>query len=394
MITENRLPENNDKPLVNSLLESIKGDKTLTFDHWRYRILHWCFGVSPATPAESPLPSFLYTHYCPLFHLTNLITIFSPVIFAAKVLYVVVSLIGSVFAAIVRTVAPVVEQVRKYMALRSLQKEERKIKADATKKENQRKASQSRSPVNRIMSQEEKEFRAEQEARKWIPRMIKKDENYLHDFDCMWWCCHEKFYFLQKKEARKYWKVFVEQRKAAIEAAEKRRKKMQAWVVFWVNFSRVFIKSFLYVFYAAMTLLVAYASVKWIIPALVIATVATGNAIVYLWNLEWGYIIWNIVYYGGYTALFAATAFSIGWALYRWGSKAGIPIQKTCQTATIPFSLVGDVCSAFGEFVVNSCSAVKEFVVMFYEENCPAITIEEAPSLPLDDADVEDDVMV
>lgn len=76
--------------MITELIDSIKSDKKLSFDHWRFKTLHWCFGINPASPWQSPLPQYLYTKYCPLFHLTNLIVIFCIPIFFIKVLTFVV----------------------------------------------------------------------------------------------------------------------------------------------------------------------------------------------------------------------------------------------------------------------------------------------------------------
>jgi hypothetical protein len=70
--------------MINELIEKIKGPKKLSFNHWRYKTLHWAFGINPKAPIFSPLPQCFYTHYCPLFHLTNLIVIFSPFIMMLK----------------------------------------------------------------------------------------------------------------------------------------------------------------------------------------------------------------------------------------------------------------------------------------------------------------------
>lgn len=69
------------------IIEAIKAPKNLSFYHWRYRILHWVFNVGAKTPEESPLPNYLYTHYCPLFHLTNILFLLFPIIFCCKAAY-------------------------------------------------------------------------------------------------------------------------------------------------------------------------------------------------------------------------------------------------------------------------------------------------------------------
>jgi len=66
----------------------------LNFNHWRYKTLHWAFGINPTHPDESKLPNCFYTHYCPLFHLTNLIAIFSPFI----IFYKLIMALGKTFS--------------------------------------------------------------------------------------------------------------------------------------------------------------------------------------------------------------------------------------------------------------------------------------------------------
>lgn len=68
-----------------NFIQVIKRPRHLTFNHWRYRILHWTFNIEPSTPEESSLPNFLYTHYCPLFHMTNMLLLVSPITLILKI---------------------------------------------------------------------------------------------------------------------------------------------------------------------------------------------------------------------------------------------------------------------------------------------------------------------
>ena len=66
---------------------SIFRERKLSLNHWRYRLLHWCFNEKNITRSEeSALPQYLYCHYCPLFHLTNFIALFSWLILTIKVI--------------------------------------------------------------------------------------------------------------------------------------------------------------------------------------------------------------------------------------------------------------------------------------------------------------------
>ncbi len=83
------------------ILESIKSHKKMSFNHWRYRILHWAFNIKnpefhPDAMSPNGLPKFLYTHYCPLFHLTNLIALLSPLILGIRFFILVVSALSAV----------------------------------------------------------------------------------------------------------------------------------------------------------------------------------------------------------------------------------------------------------------------------------------------------------
>src|SRR5690348_8046854 len=73
------------KEIIMSIIS--KEERRLSLKHWRYRLLHWCFNVEPNPGSNiTILPKFLYTHYCPLFHLTNLIAILLPFIILIKIL--------------------------------------------------------------------------------------------------------------------------------------------------------------------------------------------------------------------------------------------------------------------------------------------------------------------
>lgn len=72
---------------MSSLFNLIKKERKLSFDNWRYRLLHWYNGISPETPEDSTLPRYLYTHYCPLFHLTNMLLVLFPFAYSCVLLY-------------------------------------------------------------------------------------------------------------------------------------------------------------------------------------------------------------------------------------------------------------------------------------------------------------------
>lgn len=99
---------------VGSWVKSIKSERVATPSSWRYKLLHWAFGIGPDRvwwdtegKVHSPLPHFLYTHYCPLFHLTNavfVLTFLLPVIPAMKVFYAVAAFFAGAAAMGLRAV--------------------------------------------------------------------------------------------------------------------------------------------------------------------------------------------------------------------------------------------------------------------------------------------------
>ena len=97
---------------------SIFGEKRISLKHWRYRLLHWCFNVRDIElPEDSPLPDYLYSHYCPFFHLTNFIALFSLPILTIKSL--VWACKGIFLACMTRPFTPIELQWRKFDELAS-----------------------------------------------------------------------------------------------------------------------------------------------------------------------------------------------------------------------------------------------------------------------------------
>ena len=67
-----------------SILDSIKGQRKLSFDCWRYRLLHWCFNVENPDVQffqRTGLPKFLYSckYYRKVFALYLLQELYIPI---------------------------------------------------------------------------------------------------------------------------------------------------------------------------------------------------------------------------------------------------------------------------------------------------------------------------
>lgn len=87
-----------------SILAAIKSERKMSLKHWRYRLLHWTFFETATTVSESKLPTFLYTHYCPLFHLTNIIVLMMPLILTFR-------LLASIITGVCGAIGYVIQQI-------------------------------------------------------------------------------------------------------------------------------------------------------------------------------------------------------------------------------------------------------------------------------------------
>lgn len=347
-----------------NLLASIKEDHRMTLNHWRYRVLHWCFNVNPSSPNESPLSRAFYTHYCPLFHVTNLIVIFSPAIFAGKVFWVFGEY-GITGAAIG------VNKLHDYSMF---------LFEHSGIKENMN---------NRLekMLQEKKNLvnrnKQNRRAKQKFLEIIKNSPD--RDFDSCWELAvynrdeNGCWYYLKEEEAKELWDknstaitVIREQHVINQQKYEALRKRRQEQLAFWVEFSRIFIKGGLNVFYFIMFLTVCYATYIIAGPTwMVLKTVCGGIA--YCFGLLMEINLFSFLTMAANNlfriAAVAATSF-LGYSLIRM-----IPFTSLLKKVCFPFEVVGEIGVSFINWVVGIHNGTVEFIKMFYEENCPAIII-------------------
>ena len=347
-----------------NLLASIKEDHRMTLNHWRYRILHWYFNVNPSSPDESPLSRAFYTHYCPLFHVTNLIVIFSPAIFAGKVFWVFgeYGIMGA---------AKGVNKLHDYSMFMfensgikeswnaKLEKVQEK-KSLVHKKKKNNKATQKFLQI--IKTSPERDFDSCWEFAQYI--------KYRED-DCM---C-----YISQKEAKEIWDknanaiiVIREQQIINQQKYEVLRKRRQEQLAFWVGFSRIFIKGALNVFYFIMFLTVLYGTYLIAEPAwMVFKTICGGIAYCLGLLMEVNLFacltmaannLFRIAAVGG-------TLF-LGYRLIRM-----IPFVPLLRKVCFPFEVVGEIGGSFVNWCLGVHNSTVEFIKMFYEENCPAIII-------------------
>ena len=309
-------------------LASIKDEKYLSYDHWRYRLLHWVFNVED--PKESSLPDSLYTHYCPLFHLTNILALALPIIMAGKMIVVGFSTMRTVI---------------------------RNIRDSRRKKEK---------PVKKADDEALK-----QEELKGIKKDLASNSlDYVQtytDFDKYWDFC-EGFYYWEKEELREKYKV-IHEKVLRYKLLEKERKdRLRARIVFWVNFSRGFIKTFLNVFYVGLFLGVAYFFTFEVVPVM-------ASMVKWLFTVSWLPVLIVLAKATGIGALVLGSLYG----LWKMGSKVSGPLAdgatKTLSIISIPFSLSIQIMSGIFGYAGKMGDHVGEFISVFYEENCPPIKI-------------------
>lgn len=310
--------------MINGLIEKIKGPKKLTFDHWRYKTLHWCFGINPKTRWESKLPDAFYSHYCPLFHLTNLIVIFSPFIMFIKLILGLVRLVKFGFDQTARGIVYVFV-TRKHKPLTEKQIVVQKIKS-------------------RILC--------------YIEENFSKEETFASVYETY---SEEDF---SKEEFEVYYDAVIKslkKQKLIDEAKEKEKKALKERMYFWVNFSSVFFKCGLNVFYVLAALLSAYGLYKF---AVLLSCYSLGYYLSLLWQLS------KILLFGG---IFGTVLIGLVFLF------DNVKFSRKCNI--IPVNLAGKWISTFGNFICDTLESIFDFFGAFYENNCPPIVLEESEEI-------------
>lgn len=296
-----------------NLLEYIKADRNLSFSNWRYRLLHWFFGVNPKTVDEAvesnAIPSMFYTHYCPLFHLTNLIVLFIPFVLVFKVIMFLAN------------------KVNEHIAKRRLNRPEPVYK----KKDN---------------SEYEK-------------KMLLKMMN-LHPYESfgdIWTMVYHAVPHLRMslsdEEAESIYNKYKEviSKNLAEKAVKNERRRNN--IVFWVNFSRVFIKFFMNVLYIGLAGFVIW--LGW-----------TGRGLIS--SIFYAILDFNLLSFCMtiLTLLLKAIPIVIvTYIVFRVLRKVLLPV----------FGIIAEALNDLGKWITHKINDIKDFISIFYEENCPAINI-------------------
>lgn len=336
--------------MIGSLLDSIKSEKELSLNHWRYKLLFWCWGEWPASPKESSLPEYLFSHYCPLFHLTNIILIFFPVILFFKIFMTA----GYFGFAVAKAFANKIDDGLTWFihwnnARLARKRANRPVEAPVELTEEQRK------DIKRASY------------RRYLQETLESEPNIT--FSWIWTRSETKWY--SQEEAEELFNTYVAAIKAKQDRANRRKAKIRAWVLFFVNFSQIFVKGALNLFYICLAAAVGYAVIMWGIPM----TLTVGgwfiSAFMYFMSVDWWYTSKVFSQYilgiGSMLGLLVALIYFLVWLK--------VPVSKYGTKCLVPaVALMEAGCSVI-DYIVSVRNGILEFISVFYEENCPPIKI-------------------
>ena len=192
--------------------------------------------------------------------------------------------------------------------------------------------------------------------------------DYDYTFDHFWEVYSHNFDLLDEGEVRARYEALVTKIKDAQERARIRKERMRARILFWVNFSRAFIKWFLYAFYIALG-----AGALWLAS---ICFWPVIGFVQWLFSYDFPSLI-PILIIGGkiFFCIMVVVGIVAIFHRFRIMQAIGETALDGALTCCIPLVVVGKMIAAPFKWLGKGCYSVVEFVQVFYEENCPPISI-------------------
>ncbi len=339
-----------------SLIGAIKAERKLTLNHWRYKLLHWTFGCSDVTSKDdSKLPKYLYTHYCPLFHMTNLLLLVSPV---TAVIRIVLWFLHNAVFPVLCAIGDLAELLKESF-----------IRA-------RRKAQEAPPKQVPVSIQRSREL-------KTLKKLIWEEPFYHDDFDYFWECNSRSFQTITEDEARRFHGQIVAAHTAWREAKERREAFFNRLISIGDFVGRILLPVM------GIVLVVGIAfSLYLSAPYIAAFFVWCGNGLLFIVEtiahfcsvtlVNWleTYTL-PILVVAAFSCAIVAALVGMGYSVHRWVWPAVKCVSKP------PLMLAGHLaCSSFYVFC-NTISMVIEFCSDFYANNCPPITIVENKKKPL-----------
>lgn len=350
-----------------SIFQSIHQERKMSFKHWRYRLLHWAFDVrnpDQANPKGTGLPDFFYTHYCPLFHVTNLILLFSWLILLIKVgvLLITCCVIGFSFVHIngAKICSSVYEKILKILF------------GFFSKSESHSGDLVSMPPP----SQEDERELAVALLTKW---MMADYHRINPQFDSWWVDVGCEFKVLDKEAAALIFVNYLPKIMKSIEAAKERKARLRELLLFWINMSRGLFKVALYGFYIGLGLLLAYIAYS-ILPPVVWAVASLP-----FWCYDGFMFVFNLLAQSWSNTFVEILKVATVWVAALLGlAFLYLKLQDwpPVRAATIAFRTgIGCVLLPFNLFPItykwleSMMLAFVEFASTLYEQSCPPIVL-------------------
>jgi hypothetical protein len=319
--------------MISEAFAALKAPRQMTLQHWRFRLLHFTFGINPSTAEDSKLPGFLYTHYCPLFHVTNAMLLALPLTLCLRL---VISLTRGGLRLFVRAVRATFGWVLDTFG-------------PAT-------------PAKIVTTPEE--IRAFELAR--IKKWLQNTERFRDDFEYLYESMQANgFEHVSRDEAYALWSQLREQYQAAADAELASLRKRQAYMATLVNCSRWFVKAVIQLG-VVLVLGAVFYGLFWAAPWI-------GQQLHGLWAwLQSGG--WSEVLQGMGIGLLIVIAIAAclatwGYIYYKFG-----PFEMDFATP------VKKAPTKFGRRLRGLWTGLADFVSMYYEDNCPPIElVDETP---------------
>lgn len=346
-----------------NILASIKAPKSMSFKHWRYRLLHWCFGEKATTPEDSNLPHFLYTHYCPLFHLTNLIAILFPVILLVKIIGAIIWGVGKCCVYITEAIGAL-----PWHKIENWWKRKFPPKAPRPRPE------PSAEEIAAVALKEEKKHLLTYMLKE-VTDDVSKLDALLEEgaFENFWNEYRYRFDKISEDVAKEFYNTrmtkIVKTKKKVLARKEKMRQRM----IFWTQFSEVFFRWTFNIFYICLAVFVGWLTIKYVPPIFFSIVdffkwIFTFDIMPFLKTV--GAIAVRVIVVGGAMAILI-----YGFIKFRLVQKCGGAIGSSLLAVSPPFVLLAGWAALPFKWIASAFCATIEFVEMFYKENCPPITI-------------------
>jgi hypothetical protein len=308
----------------------------LSLDHWRYQLLHWFYGVeNDGVEPSYGVPRCFYTHYCPLFHATNLM-----------VLGIVFIAIWKLMAVLVRGLIAGVGCLADLYSDWKINRLTRKWSALSEEERRQKQVEKDRKYMRTFLSQDGREF-------------------FFDNFDLFYRRIRPDLDGMTEEEVQIEFLALVKELRPSKEEAAAKMARRNELAAFWIQISSQLFKVLTTAFYIALGIGSIYAVWAFVVPA-----------VVFLAGLAWdlGKLTMEVEIASVASVVLKIFLAFVGLTfLFHFISKGAM--GKVLAAIWKPFGIVGSGIVSGVDYCGGRCSAFGEFVSALYENNCPPIVL-------------------